>query len=549
VVAVSGVEPQPDFRALFESAPGLYLVLEPSFRIVAVSDAYLAATMTRRADILGRGIFDVFPDNPDDPTATGERNLRASLERVRDESSPDVMAVQKYDIRRPADEGGGFEERFWSPRNCPVLTDDGQLSYIIHRVEDVTEFVRLQQRGSEQEREILQRQRELAQANRELRAADNAKSEFLSRVSHELRTPLTAIVGFSELLTHCDLAEREEEWATIILRAGRHLTQLVDEVLDLSRIETGNLTLRLEPVPLGPLFHDAMELVRPLAERHGITLLSPRSAAGHGYAYADRQRLQQVLINLLVNAIKYNRPGGEVQIVVEGVPGEPVHIAVRDTGPGLDPASIDKLFIPFERLGAALSNIEGSGLGLALSRNLVEKMSGTIEVESVLGTGSRFIVALPCGEPPAVEAPAPVDGAPLPEVGYDVEKRVLYIEDTIVNIKLVEAILARRPSLRLIPAMQGRLGLDLAREHRPDLILLDLHLPDMTGADVLAELRAAPSTRDTPVVILSANAATTEAETLLGAGADRYLTKPIAVTELLVTVDELVTSASPADSR
>ncbi|HYE77138.1 MAG TPA: histidine kinase dimerization/phospho-acceptor domain-containing protein, partial [bacterium] len=205
--------PTPDFRALFEAAPGSYLVLSPDFTIIAVSDAYLRDTMTRREEILGRGLFEVFPDNPEDPAATGVRNLSASLQRVLELRRPDTMAVQKYDIRRPDADGGGFEERYWSPVNCPVCDEDGRVKYIIHRVEDVTEFVRLKAQGTEQEAEILRRSLELRDANEELRDANAAKNDFLSRMSHELRTPLAAISGFSELLTLADLPEDKREWA------------------------------------------------------------------------------------------------------------------------------------------------------------------------------------------------------------------------------------------------------------------------------------------------------------------------------------------------
>jgi signal transduction histidine kinase len=217
-------EPGPDFKALFESAPGLYLVLDPDFRIVAVSDAYLRATMTERETIIGRGIFDVFPDNPDDPEATGVDNLRASLERARKDLVPDPMAVQKYDIRRPDAEGGGFEVRYWSPINTPVSVD-GVLAYVIHQVEDVTAFVRLRERESEHEQlaadlrqrsdrmeaEVIRRSQELQDVNRRLRAADAAKSEFLSRMSHELRTPLNAVLGFGQLLQMDELSTRQTE--------------------------------------------------------------------------------------------------------------------------------------------------------------------------------------------------------------------------------------------------------------------------------------------------------------------------------------------------
>jgi signal transduction histidine kinase len=216
------VTPAVDFRCLFEQAPGLYLVLDQELVIVAASDAYLAATMTRREEILGRGLFEVFPGNPDDPEATGVGNLRASLDRVRRNRTADTMAVQKYDIRRPESEGGGFEVRYWSPHNSPVLDADGNLAGIIHRVEDVTEFVRLKELETEQ-------QQELQEANEQLRAANQAKSEYLSRMSHELRTPLNAILGFAQLLELEDLGEEARDNLRYILSAARHLLELINE--------------------------------------------------------------------------------------------------------------------------------------------------------------------------------------------------------------------------------------------------------------------------------------------------------------------------------
>ena len=201
----------PNYQELFEALPGLYLVLDPELRIVAVSDAYLEATMTRREEIVGRELFAVFPDNPDDPHATGAGNLRASLERVRRTREPDTMAVQQYDIRRPESEGGEFEMRHWSPVNSPVLDERRRLLFIVHRVEDVTEIARLAERQSVQEAEIVRRSLELQEANAKLRTADSAKNEFLSRMSHELRSPLTAIMGFSQLLGFAGLDEKSDE--------------------------------------------------------------------------------------------------------------------------------------------------------------------------------------------------------------------------------------------------------------------------------------------------------------------------------------------------
>jgi PAS domain S-box-containing protein len=544
---------EPDFRAIFESAPGLYLVLDPDFRIVAVSDAYLAATMTKREEILGRGIFDVFPDNPDDPDATGVSNLRSSLERVRQRRLPDTMAVQKYDIRRPAEEGGGFEVRYWSPLNSPVVDDRKQLAYIVHRVEDVTEFVRLEQLGREQEAvtselrertekmelEIVRRSIELQEANRELRAANEAKNEFLSRMSHELRTPLAAIMGFSDLLSLTDLDERRDRWVGAILKASNHLLNLVNEVLDLSRIESGQLSISLEPVGLRPLLDEALELMRPLAKGHEVSLYGPAEPVG-GYVFADNQRLKQVVINLISNAIKYNRPGGEVRVSVETVAADRLRINVADTGDGLDEASQAKLFVPFERLNAAAAGVDGTGLGLALSRTLLEAMHGSVGVTSSPGDGSTFWAELGRGEPAAVQRVSGDESRLLAVREYERERRLLYVEDTVANIRLIEAILERRPSIRVLPAMLGQLGLELAREHRPDLILLDLHLPDLGGDEVLAQLRAHDGTADIPVVILTADATKRQLDTLLAAGAREFLTKPIAVRPLLEVVDEMM---------
>ena len=562
-----GTTSGPDFRALFEAAPGLYLVLDPIFNIVAVSDAYLAATMTKRDEIIGRGIFDVFPDNPDDPAATGVANLRTSLERVRARRVADTMAVQKYDIRRPEEEGGGFEVRYWSPRNSPVLDEHKRLRYIIHRVEDVTEFVNLQARETEQEAlthelrertsameaEILRRSVELQETNEQLRAANSAKNDFLSRMSHELRSPLGAVMGFGQLLAFADLEEEHKYKVSMILKASEHLLGIVDEVLDISRVEEGTLSISAEVVPLQPLLEDALELMRPLAENMDVVIRPMTFAPGNGYVFADSQRLKQVVINVIANAIKYNRRGGEVRVAVDSADGNRTRIGVTDTGKGIEQASLEKLFVAFERLDAAADGIEGTGLGLAVSRNLIEAMGGTIGAASEPGVGSVFFIELDRGEPLAVEEPQSEDDPVIAVRWYaGRERRLLYIEDTVANVQVVEGILERRPKVKLIPAMFGRLGLDLAREHKPDAILLDLHLPDLPGERVLAELQADESTREIPVVILSADA-TRERPQFLAAGAKAYLTKPIDLRQLLETLDQFLAprteSSAPAERR
>ncbi len=549
--------PSPDFRALFEHAPGCYLVLDPDLVIVAVSDAYLAATMTQRPAILGRHLFDVFPDNPDDLDADGVGNLGASLRRVREQLQPDAMAVQKYDIRRPESEGGAWEVRYWSPVNSPVLDGRGRLSYIIHRVEDVSEFVRLsehevereqataelRQRSSQMEVEILRRSRQLQLLNDELRAASDAKNEFLSRVSHELRTPLTGVLGFGELLAGSDLDREQTEWVRTILTSGRHLLALLNDVLDIARIEEGQLSLSVEPVSVERLLQDTISIMAPVARAHEVALRLANGAVDHRYVAADQQRLRQVMLNLLSNAVKYNRKGGDVDITITEDEDD-LRIAVTDTGRGMTPAQLGKIFTPFERLDAALDGVEGTGLGLALSRQLVETMGGHLTVRSTPDVGSTFTVTLRTVEPVAIAPPMPGVGDTTPR-SYSGRRCILYVEDLVANVKLVEQILKRRPDVTLIPSMLGELALDLAREHQPDLVLLDLHLPDIGGAEVLRRLRDEPTTREIPVVVLSADATARQLQRLFAAGADGYLTKPIAIDEFLGVVDRYL-GASPA---
>jgi signal transduction histidine kinase/ActR/RegA family two-component response regulator len=557
-VAAAGV----DFRSLFESAPGLYLVLDPELRIVAASDAYLAATMTVREGILGRPIFEVFPDNPEDPAATGVANLRASLDRVRQRRVADTMAVQKYDVARPAAAGGGFEVRYWSPCNNPVIGADGRLAYIIHQVEDVTAFVVLQEQGSQAQEqtaalrerseamraEILRRSQELQEANRALRAANQTKNEFLSKVSHELRTPLNAILGFSELLSLTDLAEEQKDWTGLILKGGRHLLALLNDVLDISRIEGGQLSMSVEPVPVAAVINDVLDLARPLADAAGVHLAGAPQMPDELCVAADRQRLRQVLINLLSNAIKYNHPAGTVTVTVQHLAEPTLRIRVIDTGRGIAPEHLGRLFTPFERLDAAQAGFEGTGLGLALSRQLVESMGGVLDVSSLPGQGSTFWVDLPTTDPATATADT-ADAELLAVRAYPTPRRVLYVEDMVENVRLVEQILTHRPSVTLIPAMLAGVALELAREHRPDLVLLDLHLPGIDGEEVLRRLRADPHTAGPPVVVVSAEVTRSgNRERLLAAGAAEYLTKPLDLGRLRALVAE-VSRAPGAASR
>ena len=410
--------------------------------------------------------------------------------------------------------------------------------------------IELEQRVAERTRDLEAAVAVMEQARGEADQANQAKSDFLSRMSHELRTPLTAILGFAQLLEMGQLNQAQQRNTRHILKAGWHLLDLINEILDISRIEAGRLKISLEAVRVGETVQEALDLVVPMAAERGIQLQSRITQADGRYVRADRQRLKQVLLNLLANAVRYNRDGGAVTLSDEAR-GDRLRIQVTDTGPGISPEGLDRLFVPFERLGAEQTQVDGTGLGLALSKRLIEVMGGAIGVESEVARGSTFWVELPLVEAPAgrseegvVEGVAPaVAGAPSGTC------TVLYIEDNLSNLELIEQLLAHRPGLKLISAMQGRLGLDLAREHQPRLILLDLHLPDVPGDEVLGRLRAEPRTRAIPVVVISADAIPGQAERLRAAGAQDYLTKPIDVPKFLDIVDRALVETRADDRR
>ena len=389
--------------------------------------------------------------------------------------------------------------------------------------------------------------------------ANNAKIEFLSRMSHELRTPLNAILGFSQLLEIERLSTGQRESVEQITRAGRHLLELVNEVLDISRIDSGNMTLVPEPLSVEDLLREAVDLIRPLADMRRIEIQTdPAVMESSHHVLADRQRLRQVLLNLLSNAVKYNREAGSVTLRGGPSPdGKHLRLSVTDTGTGISPENLPLLFTPFERLGAENTNIEGSGMGLALSKKLMETQGGELGVESTVGVGSTFWLDLPVAAAPTGELPLFFEellGSPFFQTDEDEAstfpvpavrkpssappRTVLHIEDNEPNQRLVEMLLAKRPALRLLTASRGEQGLELAREFHPDLILLDIHLPDTDGMTVLHTLRTDAGTRHTPIVMVSADAAAVRQNQLNDIGANNYLLKPFNVTQFLKILDE-----------
>ncbi len=792
----------PDFRRLFESVSGCYLVLAPDFTIVAVSAGYLRATMTRREDIVGRGVFDVFPDNPDDPGATGVANMRASVGRVLAHQRPDVMAVQKYDIRRPETEGGGFEERHWSPMNSPVLGDDGQVAYVIHHVEDVTDVVRLRHQQSQQDRALrelsvrseerysrlldtapdamvvvgdderinlvnvqteklfgytraellgqpltllipdrfrhghashvarffagtspgarsmgsglelfgrrkdgleipievslsplrseygmtvsaairditerkrveaaarvnaqrlasavesmqdafalfdgedrlalcnsvyrgllgtsqpgplvgksyeelldawcsdldfldavererfreerlarrrepvstfdvrtrdgrrlrvtdrrtaegglvktiwdltddVRREEELLEARATAESASAAKSEFLSSMSHELRTPLNAILGFAQLLQRDKrepLSTRHRDRVEEILKGGEHLLRLIDDILDLARIEAGGISISTEPVSVLDVLEDVKRTLAPMANRHAIQVAVDALPAELPMASADRTRFAQILMNFGSNAIKYNRPGGTVRFAVTTSGAEHVRISVRDTGFGISPENQEKLFQPFQRAGQETGPIEGTGIGLVITRRLAELMKGSVGFRSVAGEGSEFWVDVPLHSTVIRKSVRPsVAETGYPRLSGQQSRLILYVEDNPANVTFMKDLISSFEGVDLVTMPTAEAGVEFARQRHPEIIIMDINLPGMSGLDALRLLRQYPETRDIPVIALTA--AASERDKLRGqqAGFFQYLTKPVNVDELLGALEARLTLRS-----
>jgi signal transduction histidine kinase len=577
----SAAAPAPDFKALFESAPDSYIAVSPDLTIVAVSNAYLPATMTEREQILNRGVFDVFPENPDDAGATGARNVRASMERVLLNRVSDTMAVQKYDIRRPESEGGGFEERYWSMVHSPVLGADGNVAYIINRVEDVTEFVRMKQAGEEQEKlteefrlraermasEILLRSAELQEANERLRELDLEKTAFYHNVSHEFRTPLTLQLGpLEDALADATepLSPRQRERVELARRNSLRLLKLVNTLLDVSRLEAGAAEPVFEPVDLAALTAGLASSFSSVFESANVRLVidcPPLPEPVH----VDRDMWEKIVLNLISNAFKFTL-AGEVAVAVRGEDGKAV-LEVRDTGAGIIPEELPRIFERFHRVkGAHARTQEGSGIGLALVRELVEVHGGCVDVTSERGQGSTFTVEVPVGAehvpagrlgtrstPPATRVgpeafveeaarwigaadeteAAPSESAPS-GLGVTRRQRVLVADDNPDMRDYLRRLLAEHWDVEVVG--NGAAALEAAHRCRPDLVLSDVMMPEMDGFELLRALRADADTGDVPVVLLSARAGETETVEGLTAGADDYLVKPFSARELVARV-------------
>ncbi len=458
-----------------------------------------------------------------------EAALKSVLETVADPEAFAAKVAYLYEHRdeESRDEISLKDGRVFDRYSAPIKSADRHYYGRIWFFRDVTESKR-------SERALQLARDDAEQANR-------AKSEFLSRMSHELRTPLNAILGFAQLLERQKPTEVQRGRIVHIVTAGRHLLDLINEVLDLSSIEAGRLQLSLEPVRVSDAFGEAVDLILPIAAQRHTEIISRPCLDETRHILADRQRLKQVLLNLLTNAIKYSPEHSRVTLSCEEADADRMQICVSDNGQGIPGEKLQRLFLPFDRLDAEQSDVQGTGLGLSLSKRLMEAMGGGIGVTTEFGSGSTFWIDLPNAKPPSEHLirTRKTHAADSGAAGRPVKKRkVLYIEDNLSNLALIEQMLTEQPEIELISAMQGRMGLQLASEHLPNLILLDLHLPDLPGWEVLAQLKSREATQEIPVVIVSADATARQIDQLMKAGARSYLTKPLNVSHFFEVIEQ-----------
>ena len=507
-------------RSLIESNIDALMTTDPRGIITDVNQQMEALTGCTRDELIGAPFKNYFTD-PD----RAEEGIRRVLSGSR---------VLDYELTARARDG---KETVVSYNATTFHDRDRKLQGVFAAARDVTERKRFESRLQENNVE-LERARTAAEK------ANLAKSDFLSSMSHELRSPLNAILGFAQLINSDSPPPTPSQTASVdqILRAGWYLLELINEILDLAQIESGKLALSREPTLLADVLLECQAMIEPQGQKRGITMTFPQTGTPY-FVDADRTRLKQVLINLLSNAIKYNRPNGTVVVDCVSATPERIRVSVRDTGAGLPPDMLRQLFQPFNRLGRERSAEEGTGIGLVMSKRLVELMGGTIGVESTEGSGSVFWFELNVAlEPQLADHHTGLKTAnsvtALPQVPVNAPLRtLLYVEDNPANLKLIEQLIARRPDIRLLSARDGGEGIDLARANQPDVVLMDINLPGISGIEALKILREDPLTTHIPVVALSANAMPRDIDKGLQAGFFRYLTKPIRVNEFMETLE------------
>jgi len=572
--------PPIDHRALFQGGESLYLVLAtdaPRFTIIGASDVYLRATRRRLDDLVGRGIFEAFPENADDLASASESSVRASIEQVMRTRQPHRLPVQKYDVPRAAADGGGFEEKYWTAVHFPVFDERGVLIHVTQRVEDITELVLQQRRpDNRMETEVLRSAREVTESNLalvraneqldrqrdelqrlndKLQELDELKNQFFSNVSHELRTPLTLIIGPVQALVDAgDLPPAARRALGTALRNARLLLRRVNDLLDASKLDAGKMAMRYVQADLAELVRFNCAHFSSIAAERTIHVVVEAATLP---AQVDVEKVQRVLMNLLSNAFKFTPIGGRVRCSLRQV-ADVVELDVADSGPGIRPEHRALVFDRFRQVDTGAPGPQsGTGLGLAIAQEMASLHGGHIRVGAAPEGGALFTVVLPIRAPDGTQvaaagatAPGLGDWTPDGDTAAAASRRaafaaataaaplVLVIEDNPDLSAFVQEALA--DEFRTAVAFDGKSGLALASELRPDLIVSDVMMPEMTGDRVVRELRARPHLAAIPVLVLTGMADDDVRAEMLRAGASDFLTKPFGVEQLRARVRQLV---------
>jgi len=565
-----------DYRAIVQGLPGLIVVLDAELRIVEISDAYNRATMTRRDEMLGKTMFEVFPDNPGDPAAAGAHNLRASLDRVLKSASSDTMAIQKYDVRKPQEEGGDFDERYWSVVNSPVLDRDGGIRYIIHKAEDVTEFIRLKQAQQQENRnntelsapttrveaDIYERSREVAAASALLKttnqaleeakaaaeAANLAKSSFLATMSHEIRTPMNGVLGMANLLRRTPLDARQQEYLNKIQTSGEHLLAIINDILDFSKIEAGKMQLAAEDFALGDLISDTWSVVEERAKAKGLEQKTVCSQPAL-FLRGDKTRLEQALVNFLGNAVKFTETGCltlACQIEEETETDYLIRFEVTDTGIGMTEEQVQRVFNAFEQADSSTSRkYQGTGLGLAITKRIAEVMKGETGVRSHPGQGSTFWLTCRLGKGAAPVTHMTADESAELILARDYRNRkILVVDDEQIN-RAVVAYMLEEVGLTVDMAENGKDALAKVQQTDYDIVLMDMQMPELDGLHTTRALRSLAGFEQLVIIAMTANAFDDDRVRCLTAGMNDFIAKPFKPENLFDKLAQWLRQSNP----
>ena len=527
--------------AILDNIPEGIFIIKPDWTVLVWNRCLQDWSGISSSEIIGKPVTQYFPH-------LKEQRYSDRLESLFHNGPPIIFSSQlhKHVIPCPLKNG---DLRVLHTIVTPYKVPGSESSCALFTIQDLTdqtsrirEYNSLHKKLKEEIQQRTKAEIKMVKVKEDAEKANNAKSNFLAQMSHELRTPLNSILGFAQLLqldSDNPLNEQQIQNLEKVSSAGNHLLELINEVLDLSKIEAGKIQLKIEPVETHKILQEVISLIQPSAKDSEISLNVSNLQQPEIFVEGDYLRVKQILLNLISNAVKFNKPKGSVTVSITPI-DENIRVSVEDTGPGISPDNLSRLFTPFERLRVEDTQVEGTGIGLTISKKLAQAMKGDIEVVSTLGTGSTFSLMLPAAIKPQVGAPAKEVHSISVEQQSTGVKKILYIEDIITNIELVRQVLLRRPNYKFSYSLHAVKGIEMALDEPPDLILMDIHLPEMDGLTAFEKLAEKPETKSIPVIALTADAMGPDIQKALDMGFHDYVTKPINIDKFLTILDKIL---------